>query len=65
MGQNHTTELQPHTQIKRGRYTRWLLPGLRGLTLNAIRHAEEKHGRPVYVTEIVNSWREISNLPDF
>jgi hypothetical protein len=27
-------------------------------------HAEAHHGRPVYVTEILSSWRQISYVPD-
>ena len=32
-------------------------------TLAALRHAETKHGRPVYVIEVYESWREISYKP--
>ena len=44
---------------KRGRYTWSCVWGYRPACMAALRRAEMKHGRPVYVVEIAQEWRSI------
>lgn len=50
-------------QTKHGRYTRSLPWTYRATFKRALAHAEAKHGRPVYIIEVAESWSQISYKP--
>lgn len=46
--------------VKCGKPTRGLPPPLLQICAKAVKHAEEKLSRPVYVVDISASWKEVS-----
>ena len=48
------------SEVKRGKFTRKIPPIFREICLKAVKHAEERFGRPVYVVEIFQSMNKIS-----
>lgn len=58
-------KLKRSAKTKYGRYTRSTPWGHKGTFMKALAHAEAKHGRPVYLIEIAQSWPQVSWKPYF